>query len=149
MSGTVPLNDGRIIHLRQLHQCLTYGGLLVGTPDADLNNHRIQDLMEQAQGHRPTWGQPYLIEPPRRTYQQQPGDIDDILTRTTHVPEWIPAIGCIGWFESYQVARDPQCDFSFLAIVWFQEGWAMPISPEILAAIQALDWNTLASDGQF
>ena len=31
-------------------------------------------------------------------------------------------------------------------LVWFQENFAFPIDPEVMAQIRALDWNTVAVD---
>jgi hypothetical protein len=61
-------------------------------------------------------------------------------------PVEIPPITCLADFESYQPARDPAQHASALAIVWFQDNFAMPIQPTIEKQIQGIDWDKVAND---
>lgn len=148
MSNVITLNGGRTIRLYQLHQELTYEGMLAGTPSAQLNNSLVEDLEDKAKSLR-SWIEPYLIQPSRRDFHTTPGDMDAIRAGSSHVPEWMPAISCIGRFESFSPARDTTCMCSSLVIAWCQESFAMPIDAEILTVIKALDWTALATDCDF
>ncbi|MEM7013295.1 MAG: hypothetical protein AAF585_17625 [Verrucomicrobiota bacterium] len=140
------LNDGRSIDLKALYQEMTYGGLLEGTPDAKSNKTALKHLVKRAQNEfaHPTH-KPYLIDPPRRDYLRDPGDMDS-LSFKWQKPEWMPSIACIGQFESVAPARDESKHASTLTIVWLQSDYAMPIAPECVEAIRSIDWVKHAID---
>ena len=60
--------------------------------------------------------------------------------------ERMPAIACAAAFESFEPARDKECFSSCLIFVWFQNNWALPISPRIATQIRKTNWNDLAED---
>ena len=57
-------------------------------------------------------------------------------------PVSLGPITCVARFEAYDpVQKEPEGDFSHLVMVWFQQDFAMPIDPVVLAKIKALDWE--------
>ena len=134
----IKLESGRTIDLESLKQEKTYAGLLEGMPRKDFNDRIIEGWRRQAV---PYEGQKMaLIDPVRRpgaTGLPRRGD------ELWGPPEFLPAIVCVGMFQSTPV-RNEREDFSLLIIVWFQEAFAMPIDPGVVAQIRKLDWETLA-----
>jgi hypothetical protein len=61
----------------------------------------------------------------------------------------MPEVGCIGRFHSSYPARDTGKDYSALTIIWFQDDYAFPISPDVERAIHAVDWDRLARDDEY
>ena len=61
----------------------------------------------------------------------------------------MPVITCIGMFESISPARNPDMHASCLAIVWYQDDYAMPISQVVLESIKSVDWTSLALDFEY
>jgi uncharacterized protein (TIGR02996 family) len=126
----IKLDAGRTIGLRALNQRLTYAGLLEGTPIRDTNDRfNIEPVIVEARGGVAN-RRVRLIEPQRRDYLQTPGDMGSI-KQFGREPEWLPAVTCIGVFGD---------TYSALAVVWFQEEYALPIEKGILTQIRALDW---------
>ncbi len=84
------LNSGRTLKLDSIFQYHTYGGLIEGVPDAEMNKKTVAKALEYAaeklQGppHRTP---PYLIEPIvcKRPYYPSPG---------------LPGVACLAHFES-------------------------------------------------
>ena len=133
--GEIELNTGRIITLRELHQTLTYAGLLEGTPTSAMNAHHVQSIV-QAQLNTALGGAVHLIEPVEVPIQR-----GAIPTRTY---ARIPLITCVGMFES-EPARVRLCA-SALVIIWFQESFGPPIDIAVLTEIKRTPWEALACD---
>lgn len=58
-----------------------------------------------------------------------------------------PYIACTALFRSNGVMREDDEDIAFasiLAVVWFQENFALPIDESVLERIKAIDWDRLA-----
>ena len=108
--------------------------------------------MKLATEHPHTIGQPHLIPPATRDYFRIPGDMDIIRERTSKLPpewerdpEWLPLVRCIGVFQSDALSSESM-DASCLTVVWYQDEFVMPIAPSIMAELQSLGWDALASD---
>ena len=54
----------------------------------------------------------------------------------------LPSVFCVGRFRSW---GDVAC-WSGLTVAWFQDEFALPIAPDVLAAIQRLDWAAHAEE---
>ncbi len=67
-----------------------------GHPDRGFNDDRIERAMAEARG-RAAGRRARLIDPSRRGYLRAPGDMAGI-ARSSHLPEWLPAVTCVGWF---------------------------------------------------
>lgn len=134
------LSNGRMVSLQSLEQWAVYAGLLEGLPTRERNDSELKHLVERVgrkDGHPP-----FLVAPAQTPIHREKrypfGD-----------PARLPSIGCIGRFHSFQPARDPSMDCSDLTIIWFQEDYAFPLSPEADLAIVGVDWDTLARDGEY
>ena len=142
--------SGRSLILRHLLQTLHYSGLTEGCPSEKTNNWHIDAAIDRAQKCQYTIGTPYLIEPTRRDYLREPGDMDRMRNSPFpksfgKYPEWLPVIECIGCFKSSSTTGNVMND-SFLTIVWFQNDFARPIPEDILERILSLDWDSLSTD---
>jgi|SRR6185503_3378834 len=141
----LPLRSGRTITLVRLNQWMTYAGLLMGTPDRESNDGCIQRAQQEAQRYCADDARPHLIPPPRRDYLRQPGDMEGLVD-SLHVPEWLPMVTCVGSFKDVRPVRDQDKDLSVLAVVWFQDEFALPILEPALHQLLGMDWDSLARD---
>ena len=146
---------GRELYLENLNQCRTYLGLSCGLPNKRINDTVISWGRRDAASVRTAYGEPYVIPPERRDYDQIPGDMDDLpgwqgnsesRRHAGLAAEWLPSVRCIACFMSIAPARDNTKDASGLIVVWFQADFAFPIAEEIIDSIRILDWNSLATD---
>ena len=134
------LSSGRTISLESLRQWAVYAGLLEGLPTRQLNDAKLQRLVEDAR--RQDGHDPILITPVQRPIRYEG-------RYPFGEPAALPSIGCIGRFHSHEPARDPAKDCSDLTVIWFQDDYAFPLSGEAEQAIVAIDWTTLASDQEY
>lgn len=140
----VALNSGRSILLIRLTQWMTYDGLLEGTPYPEMNDRLVDHLMKSGAEQAVNGGAPYLIEPKRRDYLRQPGDMADRRTLRNRPVEWLPLVSSIGVFTSNAVSDNPICH-SLLPFVWFQSEYGPP-DEETTVAIRSVDWERYAVD---
>lgn len=141
----ITLNTGREVRLSDLNQSHTYAGLLLGVPDREYNQELITQFRKAAKEemHR---SYAYVVTPPVLDV-----DCSDQLKRRhqqlgKHV-ERIPYIACTALFRSGGVQREGDEDIgimSAMAIVWFQDYFALPIDEAVLDKIKAIDWDKLA-----
>ena len=117
------LDTGREITLDKLTQSRAYAGLLEGTPNKASNDRRIQWALERVKKDNESLGEAYLIEPERRDYLRERGDMQSVLDRQHNrpvemkrIPEWLPQIECVGMFRSIRPARDTTKDVSSLSL---------------------------------
>ena len=148
------LETGREIILDQLAQSRTYDGLLEGTPNRASNERSIEWAMECARKGNESLGEPYLIEPERRDYLRESGDMQAILEQQHNrpaelkrIPEWLPQIECVGVFSSIQPARDEYKDASSLTGVWYQEDFGF--DPHAIERLRAVNWEQHATDWEY
>lgn len=142
----ITLITGRRIFLDSLHQSLTYRGLLAGTPCADNNDDLINRTVQEA--HTLFERFSLLIEPERRSFRREPGDMDQILGNVSgdRITEWLPEITSIGSFWSFQPARDQTKCQSFLTIIWFQPHFGLPDERFVKEKLCVIDWEAHAAD---
>jgi uncharacterized protein (TIGR02996 family) len=139
----IMLNSGRAINLEWIHQQRTYDDPpLLGIPRAT-NDERIDYSMRVAQGYCAEGHQPYLIPPTRRDYLREPGDMTDFKRRWPN-KNWdrLPAIGCLAVFSSTPV--EGSGDVSVLTVVWYQDGFAMPILEPAWGYLRKIPWESVA-----
>jgi hypothetical protein len=126
----IKLDCGVTVTLRKLYQSYTYEGVLAGLPTKSWSDRRLAEALDLARS-QPILGigEPVLIEPKIK------------LVQADYLPEpspFLPEITCIGLFwVSY---------IEVLTVVWFQNEMAMPIDPDVLKSIKALDWRALAME---
>lgn len=128
------LNDDRVIHLEQLFQYRTYAGLKVAVPTHEANQKRIQLAVRYARQQLWGGGSPYLIEPTERDSPVPEGWMSDLQ------PVEIPGVACLAVFESEEERP------TSLKVVWFQDGFALPVDVEIEERLRGVDWERLAAD---
>ena len=122
---TITCVGGQKPSLRSLSQYPTYEGLLDGAPCHKINQDLLDDIT-RFQGRTPI----YLVPPTER-----PGEPP---YETPFGPSaYLPRRRCRGLFD---------LGGWWLEIVWFQDSWAPPIDPAVLAHLQDLDFMALAFD---
>jgi hypothetical protein len=134
------LSNGRTIGLQSLKQWAVYAGLLEGLPTRQRNHAELKRLVEEV--GRQDGRAPLLITP-----VQEPIEYEG--RYPFGEPARLPSIGCIGRFHSHEPASDSSKDCSDLTIIWFQDDYAFPLSPEVERAIVTVDWDALARDGAY
>jgi len=136
------LNTGRIIYLDEITQWRTYSCLIEGIPRKEMNDEFIIEAEAHARKKIGLSVPIHVIPPVREKLlfsKNRPA-------RPGREYERLPPITCAAAFESFQPARNPEDWSSCLIIVWFQERWALPISPCVVSQIRSLNWNQLARD---
>lgn len=129
--------SGDIIELEVLFQYPTYITVLTGYPTRSRNTRLINSALETAREKLWNCNSPFLITPVERSLNipierwSQPGEEFEPIT--------LPAFTCLATFNSTNRLLDS--DYSVLHVVWFQSHFAMPIEPEIVTAISAIDWS--------
>lgn len=157
--SSITLDCGPAIVLKSINQYMTYRGLLEGMPDSDFNQRRMESAREEGRRLSVNRTAPYLIFPHRRDYFRSPGDMDSIGPEAGEQgfmlsaslgfkPEWLPLITCIADFQSVS-SKNPRMDGSSLAMVWFQDEYALPIAESVLMAIKRMDWHAHAADYEY
>jgi len=145
----VVLGSGRSVTLVAIHQEMTYRGLVEGTPRRQVNDACIRDAIQEARQLCLPGASPVLIPPAKRGYHRRPGDMDKSRSLSGEPAEFLPSITCIGIFDDALPAHDANKDYSELTIVWYQDRYAFPIDKTVVTQIRALEWDTLATDGDY
>lgn len=130
------LTSGREIWASKLYIESTYSGLLEGYPIARFNDRTIAGLPARAGvilGDAPVT----LIEPVRRIESS-------VRSGPFGPPEYLPACWIAAEFTSTAI-RDPT-DASHLIVIWFQEHPFPVPSDAARRRLEALDWETVATD---
>jgi len=148
------LESGRVITLERLTQTRTYSGLLEGTPNKWSNDRSIEATLSRIRRDESSLGEPYLIDPERRDYLREPGDMQAIIDRqqsyreeANHIPEWLPPVECVGVFDSLKTARDHTKHASSLTIVWYQDDFGFDKIP--VERLRLVEWDQLATDWEY
>jgi hypothetical protein len=134
------LRTGRRVTLHDLHQSMTYSGWMEGVPWTEINDRKVEAAL-RIPGTRPL-----LIPPVRRTYLRTIGDMDGQTGFLGKAAEWLPMVTCVGTFQDTQPVRELTKNLSILSVVWFQDEFAMPIEPDVLEQLRAIDWEEAAED---
>ena len=137
------LDSGREIFLDSICQNHTYGGLLCGYPDKEMNERNIKYAMESAL-EKMNPEVTYLVPPPLIEVE-----LDEDVKEYYKDAMRIPYITCYAQFESSVIDKDDGNDASWLTIVWHQDDFALPIDESVLEHIKTIDWDDLAEGYQF
>jgi hypothetical protein len=133
----VELLTGRTIRLDRLDQHWTYGGLIVGHPNREMNRSIMDELVTPRSG--PRGRRPPVLFEPIETPVEKSSD-----------PSWsdaatLPAVTCSAQFMYGAPASDTDAFASALRVIWFQDEFAFPIDPGVLVELAALDWEAQAA----
>ncbi|MFD8691692.1 hypothetical protein [Streptomyces sp. NPDC059651] len=133
------LSPRRGIALAELRLRSTYAGLIAGAPTKQVNERIIAHLLGTAEKAYPGW--PVHLIPPEVTARGG-------TTRRDEPIEDLPAVACIGAFDSSEIdpAHDSGWYFSALVVVWFQATADPPTNDNAPAALRSLPWEELARD---
>jgi len=145
----VVLGSGRSVTLVAIHQEMTYRGLVEAVPGRELNDGCIRGAIQEAGRLCMPGASPLLVPPARRDYHRRPGDMDKRNAVSGKPVEFLPSITCIGIFDDALPAHDANKDYSELTVVWFQDRYVFPIDETVVSQIRALDWDKLATDGDY
>lgn len=166
-------NKGRELFLQRIDQGLAYAHILEGIPYgqhyAGLINSRLRWACERYPNRKTIILEPRLRPLPLpeedlailkklREVKDEPDDgLDedsvaerslDRLINGIYRNREVVSVGsvcCCALFESSPI-DDQAGMLSELTIVWFQDGFALPIDPYVIEQIQAVDWTNEAVD---
>ncbi len=153
----ITLNSGREILLTHLEQWRSYAGVLAGMPNRGMNGRIIEDARSRALRHGLEGAAPYLVPPRLMPVERKPASASYLkLTgmsaeqnaardQQMHY-EQLPAVVCVAVFNSGELAKPDSEPMSSLTLIWFQDDFALPVDAEVLAHIQSLNWEALATD---
>ncbi|WP_049568615.1 hypothetical protein [Streptomyces sp. SBT349] len=138
--GRVVLNSRRWIDLSEVRLSSTYGGMMEGYPTKRVNDFILRSRVRVAEEAYP--GRPVHLVPPVIESPEQPAG------RTREPVEMLPAVACIGAFESSEIdpAHDSGWYVSMLTVVWFQPTADIPSEDGADPALRDLAWEELARD---
>jgi uncharacterized protein (TIGR02996 family) len=125
------LDCGRSVCLDAFYCDRTYGGLLEGRPDRQLND----EILERAQTRmRQLWGV-------RKTHLVPP-----VINESDPQHPVLPPVCLTAWLVCFQPIKEPNAG-SELVVVWFRGAFeGEPMEQVIADGIQALPWDELAAD---
>lgn len=148
------LHSGWNIVLDALTQLRTYAGLLEGVPTKWSNDESIKWHVERTEQNPSCLGKPLLINPERRDYRREPGDMQLFIDRQSsrrdesrYVPEWLPPIVCVGDFRAIHPVRDETKDGSSLFIIWFQDDFGF--DAQAVDRLRTINWERHATDWNY
>lgn len=139
----IVLESSRFITLRELRLRGTYEGLLNGLPTRE-KNLRLLERIAKNEGCARYGVAPIIISPVEVEIELPEGE-----EYPFGFPARLPDIYCIARFESIAPTQDGAGDASGLVIVWFQENFSVPPSPDILHQLKSVEWEKYAGNFQY
>lgn len=133
------LSSGRSVRLLYLSQSFTYGGWQEGVPDSRINDQIVESAARRAKEKYQR--EPVLLKPRRRDYLRSPEHRDPDT-------EWLPVIESLCVLRSLSPARDLECDYSSVTVVWYQDEFGLPTG-DFLEQFKQIDWERYAEDGDY
>ena len=119
------LASGRTVSLADLRMHRTCLGVLCGWQHPFTVHRLIEAAEKKARERLPAGANP---------------------VRLAHEGDLLPAVTCIGEFQSGELPRRGSEPYSSLVVIWFQEVFTPAVSANALEQIRALDWDRLAHD---
>ena len=122
--------------LMRLYQDVTYEGLLEGNPNERWNGIIIKKAFSLAET---LFGitEIFLIDPVLKEREEY---------FAGYKYQEMPGVLCIGLLKSMSVFKDTKKDFSALAVIWFQDEFAMPIADDILEKMKAIPYKEVCGE---
>lgn len=138
MNNRIEVGNNETVHIINIHQSLTYDGLLEGMPTKRLNDRILEGTQAYAKKlfH---CNAVFLIEP-----EQKPIEYEG--RYPFGEPAGMPLVTCIVKLKSYGTYRDKTKDYSELVVIWLQEEFLFPIDPEILEKIKQIPFGELCQE---
>jgi hypothetical protein len=143
----VTLDSGRVLTMTSLVQRPTYSGMTEGLPTRKYNDGKVNYDHDS---------ETYVLHAPRlygNFSQMLPPDSPLARKCAENPYEMLPGVTCIARMTSKlpepvvkikKVIEPPAA--SCLTLVWFQNFWAMPIAPEVMKKLKAMDWDALTGN---
>ena len=129
----IDLKCGRFVYISDFHYSRTYGGLLEGSPNEEMNNRIIQHALSRMDS---IWGK-------RRTHLIPP-EVDT--TEPKHPS--LPSTELTAWITCNEPVND-QFMGSELVLVWYIDDEKFEVSSirDVTAEVlNAINWSELAED---
>ncbi|WBO83212.1 hypothetical protein [Hymenobacter yonginensis] len=132
----IEVGNGKIVVMKGLHQTATYSGVIGGLPTEKMNARILHDSLDAARKlfHM---HEIYLIEPTQKPLEYKKW-------YRFGKPAALPAIQCIVELWHHEPAKNSWMDFSALAVVWYQDYFALPINMDVVAQMKNLPWDDVA-----
>jgi hypothetical protein len=131
MNAEITLQSGLHVTIVHLDQHLVYAGVVEGVPNSRINRELVAEAVREATTLCPD-AQCHLIQPSESPYRGRP-----------HIV-LLPAVVCAALLKRVGTTPDDWPCRELLVVVWFQEEYAMPVAPSVMAQLQSLDWKRLA-----
>ena len=131
------IQDDREICLTSLYQEASYAGLLEGLPTRKMNERITHSFQEKSRRLFPK--SPVFLIEPSQTPIKYLGDYP------FGDPARLPSIVCVARFTSSAFEHNPLF-YTELAIVWFQNEFALPIDDDIHQEIKSITWVKHAAE---
>jgi hypothetical protein len=133
------LSSRRWVKLIEVRMSSTYGGMMASHPSKRVNDFIIGSRLRAAGEAYPDL--PVHLVQPTIEYPDRPAGVRERV-------ELLPAVACIGVFESAEIdpAHDDGWHFSALAVVWFQPTPTLPSHDGADPALLDIAWEELARD---
>ena len=143
MTHEIKRKSGRTIYLSELRQIGTYDGVLEGLPTAEKNANLVKRLLADRQNQ--AFGAPPHMLP----FKERPIDLPPEQKYPFGTPSALPPVTVAARFKSLAPTAAAEGDGSALVVIWFQESFAFPPSPEIALHLESLDWEKNAASYEF
>lgn len=144
--GKIKLSDGRIAWVRSIEQNAAYRFILEGYPDAEANNHYLDELAKQVASNN-FGAQPFLIEPRRLKGDEIFGpNYYDKKYDYGYDAELLPRVQVVANLVSGPTFKDPWATESNLTVIWFQDDFVFPIDRQIKRELRSIDWEFCADN---
>ena len=131
----ISLRSGANIHLQSISLSHTYGGLLCGTPNEQMNDNIISEAREDLE-------EACFIIKPKVTMQSE----YDFFAKGDHYSKekTVPLLPAVKVEALYECYEGDEC--TRLHIVWFQDAFLVTMPSSIKDAIQDIDWYRYACE---
>lgn len=154
----ITLNSGRVINMQRIDQGLAYSYVQEGIPYGPDYQQTVNLHLKWAQDRYPN-RRIVVLEPRLRPLGIAEVELQRLRTLSQSKesgvsgragisypePVSIGSVCCRALFESKPINGDAYM-LSELLVLWFQDGFALPIDPLVVEQIQALDWDAVAED---
>ena len=138
MKSKLVIESDKEVVVKSFYQWETYGGLLEGLPNDNMNRRIIEITKDRAKDFV-FMEEIYLIEP-----KEAPIHYEGKYPFGT--PAALPGITCVAELWYNDVFRDKEKMFSSLCIIWFQEDYAFPIDEEIIEKINGIPYSQICGE---